>query len=136
MPSSVDAAVLVDMDCNAERTESGYDLLHVKAESLALAYRFVAQYSGDTFQHDILVSFDLGSSRYLVTGELFEDGKGVVRVADLGSSEDFFLDPPQSVTPGLVDVTVRHDQISGISGTPFVIRVLLKVDGAEIESCQ
>jgi hypothetical protein len=134
-PAPAGANALVDKDCAAENT-SGYDLLHVKVESLASRYRLTARYSGDTFQHDILITFDLGSSIYLVTGELFEDGKGVARVASSGSSEAVFLDPPQTITAGLVDLTVRNDQIGEVSGTPFDITVLLKVDGVEIETCK
>jgi hypothetical protein len=134
-PAPAGATALVDKDCAAENN-SGYDLLHVKVESLVSRYRLTAQYSGDTFQHDILISFDLGASIYLVTGELFEDGKGVAQVASSGSSEGVFLDPPQTISPGLVDLTVRNDQIGGISGTPFDVTVLLKVDGVEIETCK
>lgn len=123
------------MDCTADNAGGAYDLLHVTVESLPSRYRLTARYSGDTSQHDILISFDLGSSSYLVTGELFEDGKGVARFAAAGSSEALFLDPPQTVAPGVVELTVRNDQIGAISGTLFAVEVLLKVDGAEIETC-
>jgi hypothetical protein len=124
------------MDCTAPPADASFDLLHVTVESLPARYRLAAQYSGDAFQHDILVSFDLGASTYLVTAELFEDGTGVPRLSAAGSTEDVFLDPPQTVTPGVVDLTVRNDQIGGISGTPFSVKVSLKVDGLQIETCQ
>jgi hypothetical protein len=124
------------MDCNSESADPGFDLLHVTVESLSSRYRLAARYSGDAFQHDILVSFHLGPSTYLVTAELFEDGNGVARLSDASSSEDVFLDPPQTITPGVVDLTVRNDQIGGISGTPFNVEVSLKVDGLDVETCQ
>jgi len=127
--------VLADMDCTGTPGSAGYDLLHVTVESLPSRYRFTAQYSGNTVQHAILVSFDLGPSSYLVTGELFEDGSGVPRITGADSSEDVFLDPPQTIRTGLVDLMVRSEQISRISGTPFGITVSLKVDGAEVETC-
>jgi hypothetical protein len=130
------ALTLLDKDCTAEHSDSGYDLLHATVESLPSRYRLTAQYSGDTFQRDILVSFDLSSSSYVVTGELFEDGKGVARVADTGASESLFLDAPQTIAPGLVALTVRTDQVAGISGAPFDGVISLKVDGAKIESCE
>ncbi len=124
------------MDCTAPEADSGYDLLHVTVESIASSrYRLTAQYSGETFQHDILVSFDLGASQYLVTAELFEDGSGVPRISDAALSEDGFLDPPQTISPGLVDLSIRGDQIARISGTRFGVRVSLKVDGADVEAC-
>jgi hypothetical protein len=126
----------VDIDCTAPPGDAGFDLLHVTVESLPSRYRVAAQYSGDAFQHDILVSFDLGASKYLVTAELFEDGNGVGRLFAAGSSEDVFLDPPQTIAPGVVDLTIRNDQIGGISGTPFSVQVSLKVDGLQIETCQ
>jgi hypothetical protein len=129
------AAVLVDRDCTAARVGEGYDLMHVTVESVSSRYRFTARYTGDAVQHDILVTFDLGASSYLVTAELFEDGSGVPRVTGSDSSEDVFLDSPQTITPGLVDLTVRGDQISGISGAPFAVSVSLKVDGSDIETC-
>jgi hypothetical protein len=134
-PSSGEAKLL-DRDCTAANADAGHDLLHATVESLGTRYRFIARYSGDTFQHDILVSFDLGASTYLVTAELFEDGNGVGRVTRRGSADDIFLDPPQAITPGLVDLSVRNDQIGAISGTPFVVRVSLTVDGSEVENCQ
>jgi hypothetical protein len=136
-PTTVsDGVAVTDRDCNSETADASFDLLHVTVESLPSRYRMAAQYSGDAFQHDIVVSFDLGASTYLVTAELFEDGTGVARLTDVGSSEDAFLDPPQTITPGVVDLTVRNDQIGGISGTPFNVGVSLKVDGLEIETCQ
>jgi hypothetical protein len=125
----------MDRDCTAANADVGYDLLHATVESLGTRYRFVARYSGDTFRHDILVSFDLGASTYLVTAELFEDGNGVGRVTRIGSADDVFLDPPQTITPGLVDLSVRNDQIGELSGTPFVVRVSFEVDGSEMENC-
>lgn len=128
--------VLANMDCTAPEAGTGYDLLHVTVESIASSrYRLTARYSGETFQHDILVSFDLGASQYLVTAELFEDGSGVPRISDADSSEDGFLDPPQTISPGLVDLRIGGDQIARISGTPFEVRVSLKVDGADVETC-
>ena len=127
--------MLADRECTAARDDPAYDLVHVTVESLPSRYRLTAQYSGDTFQHDILVTFDLGASSYLATAELFEDGSGVPRVTGSDSSEDVFLDPPQTVAPGLVDLSVRSDQISRISGTPFAVSVSLKVDGSDIEAC-
>jgi hypothetical protein len=126
----------LDRDCIAANADAGYDLLHTTVEWLGTRYRLSARYSGDSLQHDILVSFDLGASTYLVTAELFEDGNGVGRVSSTGSTNDIFLDPPQTITPGLVDLSVRNDQIEAISGTPFVVRVSLKVDGSEMENCQ
>jgi hypothetical protein len=84
----------------------------------------------------VLVSFDLGSSTYVVTGELFEDGTGIGRVTSVSTSDDIFLDPPQTVTAGVVDLNVRNDQIAAISGTPFTVGVSLKVDGSDIETCR
>jgi hypothetical protein len=124
------------MDCTAPPADASFDLLHVTVESLPARYRLAAQYSGDAFQHDILISFDLGASTYLVTAELFEDGNGVARLYAAGSNEDVFLDPPQTITAGVVDLNVRNDQIGGISGTPFSVQVSLKIDGLPIETCQ
>jgi len=124
------------MDCTAPTSDASFNLLHVTVESLSARYRFAAQYSGDAFQHDILVSFDLGASTYLVTAELFEDGNGVGRVSAAGSTDDVFLDPPQTISAGVVDLNVRNDQIGGISGTPFSVQVSMKVDGLQIETCQ
>ena len=125
---------LVNADCAAAGS-NGFDLVHVRVESLPSRYRFTAGYSGDAFQHDILVSFDLAASTYLITAELFEDGSGVSRIARPGVSGDAFLDPPQTVTPGLVDLSVRNDQLGGIRGTPFKVSISLKVDGSAIETC-
>ena len=136
LPTPAGEVALIDKDCTAENTDSGYDLLHVRVEPVLAGYRLAARYSGDTFQHDILISFDLGASSYVVTAELFEDGQGVARVVGRDSSEAVFLDPPQTITAGLVELTVRNDQISGLSGTAFDIAVSLKVDGSDIESCQ
>jgi hypothetical protein len=109
--------------------------VHVTVESLGTRYRLAARYSGDTVQHDILVSFALGGAAYLVTAELFEDGNGIGRVATAGAPDDVFLDPPQTITPGVVDLSVRNDQIASVSGTPFTVSVSLKVDGSEMENC-
>lgn len=125
---------LVNAECTAPGS-NGFDLVHVRVESLPSRYRFIARYSGDALQHDILVSFDLAASTYLVTAELFEDGTGVPRLAGAGLSEDVFLDPPQTITPGLVDLSVRNDQLGGISETPFTVIISLKVDGSAIETC-
>jgi hypothetical protein len=128
--------VLATMNCTARAAGTDYDLLHVTVESIASSrYRLTAQYSGDTFQHDVLVSFDLGASMYLVTAELFEDGSGVPRISGADLSEEGFLDPPQTISPGRVDLMIRSDQIARISGTSFEVRVSLKVDGADIETC-
>ena len=78
-------------------------------QRLNSAYRLIAKYSGDTLQHDILVSFDLGASAYLVTAELFEDGNGVAQISDSRTLGGVFLDPPQSILRNLVDLTVRDD---------------------------
>ena len=128
--------MLADTECTAPATGTEYDLLHMAVESLASSrYRLTAQYSGDTFQHDVLVSFDLGVSMYLVTAELFEDGSGVPRISGADSSEEGFLDPPQTISPGRVDLMIRGDQIARISGTSFEVIASLKVDGADIEAC-
>jgi hypothetical protein len=124
------------MNCTTPPADPSFDLLHVTVESLPARYRFAAQYSGDALQHDILISFVLGASTYLVTAELFEDGNGVGRVSAAGSTDDVFLDPPQTITAGVVDLSVRNDQIGGISGTPFSVQVSMKVDGLQIETCQ
>jgi hypothetical protein len=127
---------LVDRACTAPNGGTGFDLTHVTVDSSATRYVFGARYSGDTVQHDVLISFDLGASTYVVTGELFEDGTGIGRVTSVSTSDDIFLDPPQTVTPGVVDLSVRKEQIAAVSGTPFTVGVSLKVDGSEIETCR
>jgi len=114
---------------------AGFDLLHATVTAGASTYRFSAQYSGNASQHDILVSFNLGSSAYVVSGELFEDGTGVGQVADAATSDATFLDPPQTIVAGNVELNVQSRQIASISGTPFAISVSLKVDGADVETC-
>jgi hypothetical protein len=109
--------------------------MRLTLEALRPGYRLTARYSGDTVQHDVLVTFDLGQGTYSVTAELFEDGKGVAKVSDPRTGDDLFIEPPQVVRSGLVDLTVRDDQIGQISGTPFSISASLKVDGAGIETC-
>jgi hypothetical protein len=136
-PAPAGTTRLVDRDCTASSSAgTGYDLVHVTVDSSASKYRFTARYTGDSVQHDVLVSFDLGTSTYVVTGELFEDGTGIGRITSVSTSDDIFLDPPQTVTAGLVDLNVRNDQIAAISGTPFTVGVSLKVDGSDIETCR
>ncbi len=126
---------VVDSDCTGARADGPFDLLHVTVERLNSAYRLIARYSGDTVQHDILVSFDLGASAYQVTAELFEDGNGVAQISDSQTLGGVFLDPPQSILRNLVDLTVRDDQIPRLSGAPFTVTVSLRADGSGIESC-
>jgi hypothetical protein len=124
----------LDTDC-ATPGRAGFDLLRAKVEPGTSTYTFSAQYSGNASQHDIVVSFILGSSTYVVSGELFEDGTGVGQVADAAASDTTFLDPPQTIVAGKVELDVQSRQIASISGTPFAITVSLKVDGADVETC-
>jgi hypothetical protein len=128
------AGDLLDTDCTAPGA-NGFDLQHVKVSPTASGYRFGAQYSGDAFQHDIVVAFDIGSSRYIVSGELFEDGTGVGQLFDATASESTFLDPPQTIVANAVGLDVARALVGSISGSPFAITVSLKVDGADIETC-
>ncbi|MEY2444481.1 MAG: hypothetical protein QOE00_1061 [Ilumatobacteraceae bacterium] len=109
--------------------------MHVTVERLSTGYRLAARYSGDTLQHDILVSFDLGASTYLVTAELFEDGNGVAQISESRTLTSVFLDPPQSIVRNVVDLTVKNDQISQLNGAPFTVAVSLKADGSDVERC-
>jgi hypothetical protein len=108
----------------------------MNVKSAGSSYRFSARYSGNATQHDILVSFDLGPSTYLVTAELFEDGRGVGQVSGGGATEATFLDPPQTIVAGDVELDVPSNLIASISGTPFPVTVSLKVDGADSETCR
>jgi hypothetical protein len=126
--------MIVDTDCAGPRT-GAFDLVHVTVERLSTGYRLAARYSGDTLQHDILVSFDLGASTYLVTAELFEDGNGVAQISESRTLTSVFLDPPQSIVRNVVDLTVKNDQISQLNGAPFTVAVSLKADGSDVERC-
>jgi hypothetical protein len=56
-------------------------------------------------------------------------------VADVAASGTTFLDPPQTIEAGNVELDVQTKQIASISGTPFPVTVSLRVDGADIETC-
>jgi len=131
-PASVN---LVDKDC-PQPGAGGFDLLHINVKSAGSSYRFSARYSGNASQHDILVSFDLGGSTYVVTAELFEDGRGVGQISGGGATEATFLDPPQTIVAGNVVIDVPNTLIASISGTPFPVTVSLKADGADSETCR
>jgi hypothetical protein len=130
-------ATLLDVTCSGALTADagGFDLQTVTIARRGSVGVFSARYAGNASQHDVHITFDLAGTTLRVDTELFEDGKGVGQVLDLDTGENTYLEPPQQIANGQVSVTVDRADIPGLGGSSIAATMVLKVDGAVVETC-
>lgn len=139
LPPGNDAAdaTILDRQCTGpvEASEGAFDLQGVAIARRGGAFVFAATYAGKAADHDVHITFDLGTTQYRIDSELFEDGSGVGQVIDLASGQSTFLELPQTISSGSVSLVVRPELVPRFGSNGVVAQVTMKVDGSLVETC-